>query len=55
VEAEPIYASERPGELPRVALDPARAAMQLGWQPFTGFADGVASTVDYFRALRAEG
>ena len=52
VRAEPIYADERPGELPRCALDPARAAMQLGWQPWTSLEDGLAQTVDWFREQR---
>jgi UDP-glucose 4-epimerase len=53
VEAQPIFASERPGELQRNVLDAGRAAMQLGWQPFTSFDDGVVETVEYFRAKRA--
>ncbi len=52
VQAEPIYANERPGELPRVSLDPGRAAMQLGWQPWTGFQVGVDQTVAWFRTQR---
>ena len=52
VQAQPIYASERPGELPRVSLDPGRAAMQLGWQPWTTFQDGVNQTVEWFRLQR---
>ena len=54
VRAQPIFAHARPGELQRSALDPGRAAMQLGWQPFTPFDDGVAQTVEWFRALRDE-
>lgn len=53
VPAEPIHADERPGELPRVSLDPGRAAMQLGWQPWTSFQDGVDQTVAWFRNQRA--
>jgi UDP-glucose 4-epimerase len=52
VQAQPIFAHERPGELQRSCLDPGRAAMQLGWQPFTSFDEGVAQTVDWFRAKR---
>jgi len=36
-------------EVRRNVLDCARASMQLGWQPWTGLAEGVAATVDYFR------
>jgi UDP-glucose 4-epimerase len=53
IDAEPIHAAERPGELPRVSLDPARAGMQLGWRAWTSFDDGVAQTVDWFRAKNA--
>ena len=49
VKADPILASERPGELPRVSLDPARAAMQLGWQPWTTLTEGLAQTVEWTR------
>jgi UDP-glucose 4-epimerase len=55
VTGEPLMAADRPGDLQRSCLDPARAAMQLGWQPFTAFADGVAQTVEWFRAQRATG
>lgn len=49
VNAEPILAAERPGELQRICLDPGRAAMQLGWKPWTSFDEGVANTVEWFR------
>jgi UDP-glucose 4-epimerase len=55
VVAEPMFASDRPGDLYRSALDPGRAAMQLGWQPFTSVDDGVAQTVEWFRAQRETG
>jgi UDP-glucose 4-epimerase len=48
-DAEPVYAPERPGELRRSALDPGRAAIHLGWRPWTTLADGLAATVDSFR------
>src|SRR5205823_5389049 len=47
VKADPMLAAERPGELPRVSLDPARAAMQLGWQPWTTLTEGLAQTVEW--------
>lgn len=53
VVAEPIFTTPRAGELQRIALDPSRAAMQLGWQPFTAFDEGVDLTVEWFRAKRA--
>ncbi len=36
-------------EVRRNVLDCARASMQLGWQPWTGLAEGVGATVEYFR------
>ena len=43
----------RAGELRRSALDPARAAIQLGWQPWTPLHDGVTRTVEWFQAARS--
>ncbi len=41
-------AAGRPGELQRSALDPTRAAIQLGWAPWTSLADGTARVLDWF-------
>ncbi len=49
---EPGTAAARPGELARSALDPGRAAIQLGWKPWTSLDDGLALTVDWFRGQR---
>ena len=38
-----------PGELLRSALDPGRAAIHLGWKPWTALDDGLARTIDWFR------
>jgi UDP-glucose 4-epimerase len=43
------YAPQRPGELRRSSLDPGRAAIHLGWKPWTSLADGSAAVIDYFR------
>jgi UDP-glucose 4-epimerase len=53
VEARPIYVAGRVGALQRVSLDPGRAAMQLGWQPWTAFHGGVDQTVEWFKDQRA--
>jgi UDP-glucose 4-epimerase len=45
----PNRAPARAGELPRSALDPGRAAIHLGWKPWTTLDDGLALTVDWFR------
>lgn len=47
---EPIYAPERPGELHRSCLDPGRAAIHLGWRPWTTLDQGIPLTVDSFRS-----
>jgi UDP-glucose 4-epimerase len=45
---EPRYAPERAGELRRSALDPGRAAIHLGWKPWTALDDGLARTLEWF-------
>jgi UDP-glucose 4-epimerase len=49
VDAEPIHAPPRPGELERSALDPSRASLHLGWEPWTDLDSGVAETLRWFR------
>jgi UDP-glucose 4-epimerase len=43
------YAPPRPGELKRSALDPARAAIQLGWKAWTPLEEGAAAVLRWFR------
>ena len=45
---DPVRGSARPGELDRSALDPTRAASELGWRPVTGLDDGLRATLDWF-------
>jgi UDP-glucose 4-epimerase len=45
-------AGARPGELARSALDPARAAIQLGWTPWTDLTEGTGRVLDWFRDAR---
>jgi UDP-glucose 4-epimerase len=40
----------RNGELARSALDPGRAKIHLGWQPWTDLPTGVAEVLTWFRA-----
>ncbi len=40
------------GEIRHLSLDPARAASELGWRPRTGLDEGLARTLDWFRARR---
>ena len=44
------YAPPRTGELRRSALDPGRAAIHLGWKPYTPLDEGLARALDWFRA-----
>ncbi len=48
----PTHAPPRPGELQRNALDPGRAAIQLGWMPWTRLEDGTAAVVEAVTARR---
>ncbi len=45
----PRYAPERPGELRRSALDPGRAAVHLGWKPWTSIEEGTGAVMRWFR------
>jgi UDP-glucose 4-epimerase len=47
------YAPPRAGELQRSALDPGRAAIHLGWKPFTSLEEGIARTLEHFKGRRA--
>lgn len=44
------HAPARLGELRRSALDPSRAGIHLGWKPWTTLEDGLARTLEHFRA-----
>jgi UDP-glucose 4-epimerase len=43
------YDPPRAGELQRSALDPSRAGIHLGWQPWTTVEEGVARTLEHFK------
>jgi UDP-glucose 4-epimerase len=49
------YAPERAGELRRSALDPGRAAIHLGWEPWTKIEHGLRRTLDWFRVRNSAG
>ena len=38
----------RPGELARSSLDPGRAAIHLGWKPWTTLEDGTSAVLRWF-------
>ena len=48
--AAPIHAPGRPGEQRRSCISPALAATVLGWQPEVPLAEGLARTLEHFRA-----
>jgi UDP-glucose 4-epimerase len=49
VDAAPVLAPLRPGELLRSSLDIERAAIQLGWRPWTSLADGTRAVLEFVR------
>jgi UDP-glucose 4-epimerase len=53
VQQPPLYAPGRPGELQRSSLDPTRAAIHLGWKPWTSLEKGAACVIDWSRRQRA--
>jgi UDP-glucose 4-epimerase len=44
-----VHAAPRPGELQRSALDPGRAKLHLGWEPWTDLSTGVGEVLRWFR------
>jgi UDP-glucose 4-epimerase len=49
VDSPAVNAPARAGELQRSSLDPGRAAIHLGWKPWTSIPEGTAAVIDYFR------
>jgi UDP-glucose 4-epimerase len=49
VDTPALSAAARPGELQRSALDPARAAVQLGWKAWTSLEEGTGRVLDWFK------
>jgi UDP-glucose 4-epimerase len=46
---EALRGDARPGDLKRNALDPRKAEEVLGWKPWTSLAEGLRSTVGWFK------
>jgi UDP-glucose 4-epimerase len=44
------HEAARPGELARSAVDPAKAEIHLGWKPWTSLEEGLARTLEHFKA-----
>jgi UDP-glucose 4-epimerase len=53
VKAPPVYAPARPGELQRSVLDPTRAAIHLGWKPWTSLEEGTAAVLAWAQRNRS--
>jgi UDP-glucose 4-epimerase len=53
VDAAPVLAPLRPGELLRSSLDVERAAIQLGWRPWTSLVDGTRAVLEFVRGQLA--
>lgn len=51
--ADPVRADARPGEQRRSCIDPAAAGRAIGWRPEVAIGDGLARTLEWFRARRA--
>lgn len=49
-EFKPQMRPPRPGEVQRIAIDPARASRELGWRAETGLAEGLERTLAWARA-----
>jgi UDP-glucose 4-epimerase len=54
VDRPAAVAPARPGEILRSAVDPSRAAIHLGWRPWTTMDDGTAAVIEWLRARRAD-
>jgi UDP-glucose 4-epimerase len=53
VDRPAAMAPARAGELQRSSLDPGRAAIHLGWKPWTTVDDGAAKVLDWFKRQSA--
>jgi UDP-glucose 4-epimerase len=49
VDRPAAYTPMRTGELLHSALDPGRAAIHLGWRPWTDLGEGVGRTLEWFK------
>jgi len=48
----PRFEDPKPGDLQRAVVDPSKAKKVLGWEAWTPLADGIAKTVEWYRAAR---
>jgi UDP-glucose 4-epimerase len=55
VAARPIHVGPRPGDVRRSLADTSAAALDLGWSPCVGFAEGLARTVAWHASRTVPG
>jgi UDP-glucose 4-epimerase len=48
-----VHEAERPGDVPRLWVDPTRLRTATGWKPRTTLAEGLRITLDYYKQLYA--
>lgn len=51
---EPIFAPPRPGDIRESMADIAKARKMLGYEPQTGFLEGVRQSIDYYRQIAGQ-
>ncbi len=49
-----VHEADRPGDVPRLWVDPARLRAATGWKPRTTLAEGLRVTLDYYQRIYAE-
>ena len=54
VVGDPAYAPARTGELARSSLDPGRAAIHLGWKPWTQLDVGTSAVLKWMAKSNPE-
>jgi UDP-glucose 4-epimerase len=50
---KPVFGAERPGDVPRLWVDPGKLRRATGFRPGTSLASGLSETVQYYRSLLA--
>ena len=48
---KPLFSAERPGDVPRLWVDPAKLRGATSFKPRTRPAEGLVATVEYYREL----
>jgi UDP-glucose 4-epimerase len=48
----PRFEDPKPGDVQRAVVDPSKAKKVLGWEAWTPLAEGIAKTVEWYRAAR---